>query len=288
MLKTRQLHIVKESFGGSKDEPWGYYFWEDNEKPRHVYTAFCYKRGHATTVCAKDLDVVVKCEACATLDFDDGVIMTGLSGMVKDVQFDDDEATQFVLNFKNKHKFMPFKDEEFLKVLDNLIAKRDNKMIIEQDKKEPKTCEETYAESWDEAFKFNETIVIEENDDDLMVLKEVNNMLTTDDNETKTDWVEQAMKNVHGCLRISPLPSDVNHALLVKVGNTLADYYLQSNPESVKRGNPVRNDWKRKCLENLQAALENTPLPDHPMFDKLTNLVHLFEMAAKNEVNNDK
>lgn len=133
MLKTRQLHIVKETFGGSKDEPWGYYFWEDNEKPRHVYTAFCYKRGHATTVCAKDLDVHVKCEACAELDQDDGGIMTGLSGMVKDVQFDDDEATQFVLNFKSQHKYMPFKDEVFLKALDNLIAKRDNKVIIEED-----------------------------------------------------------------------------------------------------------------------------------------------------------
>ena len=56
-----------------------------------------------------------------------------LERLFKDVQFDDDEATQFVLNFKNKHKFMPFKDEEFLKVLDKLIAKRDNKMIIEAD-----------------------------------------------------------------------------------------------------------------------------------------------------------
>ena len=134
MLKTRQLHIVKESFGGSKDEPWGYYYWEDNEEPHHVYTAFC-NRGHATTVCAKDLDVCVKCEACGEQNQDGGEIMIGLSGMVKDVQFDDDEATQFVLRCKKESNYYSFRDEKLLKVLDSLIAKRDNKMIIEADNK---------------------------------------------------------------------------------------------------------------------------------------------------------
>jgi len=126
MLKIRQLHLIKENWAWNAKTPWCNYYWADNETPRHSYPAFC-QRGHATTVCAKDLDVHVTCEACAAVEKDFPGIMTGLSGMVKDVRFDDDAASQLVLNLKRRAKFFDFSDETLLNVLDRLIKDRDEK-----------------------------------------------------------------------------------------------------------------------------------------------------------------
>jgi hypothetical protein len=126
MLKIRQLHLIKENWAWNAKTPWCNYYWADNETPRHSYPAFC-QRGHATTVCAKDLDVHVTCEACAAVEKDSPGIMTGLSGMVKDVRFDDDAASQLVLNLKRRAKFFDFSDETLLNVLDRLIKDRDEK-----------------------------------------------------------------------------------------------------------------------------------------------------------------
>ena len=266
MLKTRQLHIVKESFGGSKDEPWGYYFWEDNEKPRHVYTAFCYKRGHATTVCAKDLDVVVKCEACAALDFDDGVIMTGFSGMVKDVQFDDDEATQFVLNFKNKHKFMPFKDEEFLKVLDNLIAKRDNKMIIEADNKKDDEFFKKLSEPtidwniWHDAFmEAYEQIDFVDCAKTLLFYKSLKNgkVINTEDEELTEDEVFDTVCELQDTMKRNTEQAIIG---LMRLEKSERFVYVDSGNVRVTAWRPEADEEEHKACIQVQIYLHETLL----------------------------
>ena len=125
-FKTRQLHLVKKNYAWNAKKPWCNYYWADNETPQHSYPAFC-EDGHATRVCAKDLDVHVTCEACAYSKNDYPGIMTGLSGMVKDVQFDDDAASQIVLAIKSHSVFFRFTDEVLLNVLDRLIKDRDEK-----------------------------------------------------------------------------------------------------------------------------------------------------------------
>ena len=129
MLKIRQLHLIKENWAWNAKKPWCNYYWADNETPQHSYPAFC-QDGHATTVCAKDLDVHVTCEACAASKKDFPGIMTGLSGMVKDVQFDDDAASQLVLILKGHSVFFLFTDEELLNMLDRLIKGHDEKQSI--------------------------------------------------------------------------------------------------------------------------------------------------------------
>ena len=97
-------------------------------------------------------------------------------------------------------------------------------------------------------------------------------------------WVEETLKNVHGCMRFCPMPGDVNHAQLRAILNKLENYYVTSNPVCIKRGSGLNDNWMKQCLELVHVALENTPLPDHPMYDKLTNLQHLFENKAKKDM----